>query len=99
LKRYKSTGRDQIPVELIQAGGEILSKIQKLINSTWNEKELPDQRKESVVPVHKKGVKTDCSNYRGISMPSTSHKIVSNILLSSLSPYVDEIIGDHQCGF
>jgi hypothetical protein len=30
---------------------------------------------------------------------STSYKILSNILLSRLSPYVDEIIGDHQCGF
>jgi hypothetical protein len=25
--------------------------------------------------------------------------MLSNILLSRLSPYVDEIIGDHQCGF
>ena len=24
---------------------------------------------------------------------------VSNILLSRLTPYADEIIGDHQCGF
>jgi hypothetical protein len=30
---------------------------------------------------------------------STTYKIVSNILLSSLSPYIDEIAGDHQCGF
>jgi hypothetical protein len=36
---------------------------------------------------------------RGISLLSTSYKILSNILLSKLSPYVDEIIGDHQCGF
>jgi hypothetical protein len=26
-------------------------------------------------------------------------KIVSNILLARLTPYVNEIIGDHQCGF
>jgi hypothetical protein len=26
-------------------------------------------------------------------------KILSNILLSRLIPYADEIIGDHQCGF
>jgi hypothetical protein len=32
LKRYKSPGSDQIPAELIQAGGEILrTKIHKLI--------------------------------------------------------------------
>jgi hypothetical protein len=27
------------------------------------------------------------------------NKILSNILLSRLSPYVDEIIGDNRCGF
>jgi hypothetical protein len=33
-KRYKSTGSDEIPAELIQAGGKILrSDIYKLINS------------------------------------------------------------------
>jgi hypothetical protein len=30
---------------------------------------------------------------------STSYKILSNILLCTLIPYADEIIGDHQCGF
>jgi hypothetical protein len=98
---YKSRGSDQIPAELIQAGGEILrSKIHKLIDSIWNKEELPDEWKESIiVPVHKNGDKTDCSNYRGTSLLSTSYKILSNILLSRLSPYIDEIIGYHQCGF
>jgi hypothetical protein len=70
LKKYKSPGRDQIPAELIQAGGEILlSEIHKLINSVRNKEELPDQWEESIiVPVHKKGDKTDCNSYRGISL-------------------------------
>jgi hypothetical protein len=60
LKIYKSPGRDRIPTELIEAGGEILrSKFHTLINSIWNKKKLPDQWKESIiVPVHKKGDKT-----------------------------------------
>jgi hypothetical protein len=58
------------------------------------------QWKESIIiPIHKKGDKTDSSNYRGTSLLSTLYKIVSNVLLSGLSPYVDEIIGDHQCAF
>jgi sorting nexin-29 len=66
----------------------------------WNKEELPHQWKEStVVPIHRKGGKTDCSNYLGISLLSTSYKMLSNILLSWLTPYADEIIGDHQCGF
>jgi hypothetical protein len=40
-----------------------------LINSIWNTEKLPDQWKESViVPVHKKGDNTDCSNYRGTAV-------------------------------
>jgi hypothetical protein len=101
LKRYKSPGVDQIPAELIQAGGETLrSEIHKLIKLILNKEELPHQSKESiVVPIDKKGDKTDCSNYRGISLLSTSYKILSNILLARLTPYADEIVRDHQCVF
>jgi hypothetical protein len=101
LKKYKSTGSDQIPAELIQAGGKmLLFAMHKLINCIWKKEELPDQWKESViVPILKKCNKTDCNNYHGISLLSTSYNILWNILLSRLSPYVDEIIGYHQCGF
>jgi hypothetical protein len=83
FKKYKSPGSDQIPAELIKARGEmLLSAIHKLINSIWNEEQLPDQWKESIiVPVYKKGDKTDCNNNRGISLLSTSYKILLNILL------------------
>jgi hypothetical protein len=89
LKRYKSPGSGPIPAEHIQAGGEILrSEIHKLVNFILYKEELPDQWKESIiVPVHKKSDKTDCSNYRGISLLSTSYKMLSNILLSRLSKY------------
>ena len=60
----------------------------------------PEEWKESIiVPIHKKGDKTDCNNYRGISLLPTTYKILSNILLSRLTPYAKEIIGDHQRGF
>jgi hypothetical protein len=46
FRGYKSPGSYQIPAESIQAAGEILrSEIDKLINSTWNKEELPDQCK------------------------------------------------------
>jgi hypothetical protein len=97
LKCYKSPGSDEIPAELIQAGGEKLcSEIHKLINFIWNKEELPDRTKEFIILlVYKNGDKTDCSNYRGISLLSTSYKILSNILLRRSSPCTDEIIGDH----
>jgi hypothetical protein len=61
LKSYKSLGSVQILAELIKAGGEMLcSEIHKLICSVWNKEALPQQWKESIiVPIHKKGDKTD----------------------------------------
>jgi len=60
---------------------------------------LPEGWKESIiVPIYKKGGKTDCRNYKGISLLSIMHTILSNILLSSFIPHAEEIIGDHQCG-
>jgi hypothetical protein len=44
---------DQIPAELILAGGETLRPdIHKLINSIWNKEELPDKWKESCIVPH-----------------------------------------------
>ena len=101
LKSHKSPGIDQIPAELIKAGGRTIRyEIHILIISIWNKEELPEEWKESnIVPIYKKGDKTDCSNYRCISLLPTTYSILSNILLSRLTPYAEEIIGDHQCGF
>jgi len=92
---------DQIPAELIKAGGRtICSEIHKLISSVWNKEVLPEGWMESIiVPIYKKGDKTNCSNYRGKSLLSSTYKIVSNILLSRFIPYAEEITGDHHCGF
>ena len=67
LKNHKSPGIDQIPAELIKAGGSIIRcAIHKLIVAIWNKEELPGNWKESIIVlIHKKGDKTDCSNYRG----------------------------------
>ena len=75
-------------------------QIHKLIVSIWNKEELPEEWKESIiVPIYKKGDKTDSNNYKGMSLLPATYKILSNLPLSSLTPYAEEIIGDHQCGF
>jgi len=101
LKSHKWPGIDQIPAELIKEGGRtIYLEIHKLIISISKKDKLPEDWKEwIIVPIHKKGDKTDCNNYRGISLLPATYKILSNILLSRLIPYATEIIGDHHCGF
>jgi hypothetical protein len=65
------------------------------LHQFWEERKLlPEEWKESIiVPTHKKGDKTDCNNYRGISHLPTTYNILSNILLSRLIPYAKGIIG------
>jgi hypothetical protein len=64
-----------------------------------NKEELPQQWKESIIiPFCKKGDTTDCNNYRGISFLSTANKILSNIFLARLTPYLNKIIGIIRVG-
>jgi hypothetical protein len=67
LGKYKSPGNDQIPAELIQAGGEmLLSVIHKLILYGIRKNCLISGRSLLFYQFTKKGDKTDCNNYRGI---------------------------------
>jgi len=69
-KGHKSPGTDQIPAEMIKAEGRtIRSEIHKLVCSIWNREELDEEWKEFIiVAIYKKGDKTDCRYYRGISL-------------------------------
>jgi hypothetical protein len=55
---------------MIQAGGEMLwSEFHELIHFNRNKKKLLDRRKQYIIePNYKKYDKTDCSNYRWISL-------------------------------
>ena len=79
LKSHISPGIDEIPTELIKAGGgTICGEIHKLITSIWKKEKLPEEWKESIiVPIHKKGDKTGCNNYSGISRLPTTYIICS----------------------
>ena len=83
---------------MIKLGGKTnRSVIHKVINSVWKKKELPEEWKEAIiVSVYNKGDKTDCNNCRGFSFWRTKYSVLSNILLSRLTPHAEK---DHQCGF
>ena len=66
LNSHKSPDRDQIPSELIKAGGKTIhSEIHKCINSIWNKEKLLEEWKESIIVAIYNG-KRNCRNYRGI---------------------------------
>ena len=94
LKINKSPRIDQIPAKLIKSRGiTIRYENHKLNISIWNKEEFHEEWKESIiVPIYKKGDRTNCSNCRNISLLLTMYKILSTILLSRLTPCEEEII-------
>jgi hypothetical protein len=99
LKSHKSPDIDQIPSELIKTEVKQFTQIHELISSICNKEERAEEWKESIfVSIYKMDGKRYFSNYRGISLSSNMYIILSNILLSKLNPYAEEIIGGHQLG-
>lgn len=101
LKRNKSPGSDGIHAELLKNAGESFTEhLHQLFQKIWTTFSMPSEWSLSMVtPIYKKGDKKDCKNYRGISVLNTTYKILSFILCERLKPYLNDIIGEYQCGF
>lgn len=101
LKNGKAPGEDQLSPELIKKGGGALTaQVHDIVCSVWEKETMPNDWKTGVIcPVFKKGDKTVCSNYRGITLLSCVYKIFSMILLDRLNVYAEEILSEHQSGF
>lgn len=101
LKSNKAPGKDEITAEILKKGGNVVTeKLWDIMLKIWEKEEIPAEWQEAVVvPIHKKGEKEECGNYRGISLLSIPYKVISKIILNRLEHYSNEVIGDHQAGF
>ena len=103
LKMGKSAGVDNIPAELVQAGGEAIIDILTIIcNKIWKAGEWPTTWTQSlVITLPKKGNLQLCQNsyYRTISLISHHSKGMLKIILNRLQPQAEEIIAEEQAGF
>ena len=84
LKNGKSAGVDNIPAELVQAGGEIIFiALTTICNKIWQSGEWPTPWTQSlVITLPKKGNLQQCQNYRTISPMSHASKVIQKILLN-----------------
>ena len=101
LKKVKSAGVDNIPAELVQAGGETMIDVSTdIYNRIWRTGEWPTPWTQSlVITLPKKGNLQLCQNYRTISLISHSSKVMLKIILNRLKPQAEEIIAEEQAGF
>ncbi|GFO35998.1 endonuclease-reverse transcriptase [Plakobranchus ocellatus] len=76
--------------------------LHNLLVCCWEKGKLPqDFRDAVIITIFKnKGEKSDCSNYRGITLLSIAGKVFARVLLNRLIPTIaEENLPESQCGF
>ena len=101
MKKGKSAGVDNIPAELVQAGGEdVIAALTTICDKIWQTGEWPTPWTQSlVITLPKKGNLQQCQNYRTISLFSHPSKVMLKIILNRLKPQAEKIITEEQAGF
>ncbi|BHF81270.1 hypothetical protein SprV_0702440000 [Sparganum proliferum] len=83
LRKNKAPGEDGIPAEIFKSCVDTLAScFHEVIERAWRDEVVPDDWGLGIlVPILKKGVKTRCENYRGISLIDVAAKIFAIVLL------------------
>uniref|UniRef100_UPI003AF544FD reverse transcriptase domain-containing protein n=1 Tax=Thiolapillus sp. TaxID=2017437 RepID=UPI003AF544FD len=101
MKKGKSAEVDNIPAELVQAGGgDVITALTTICNKIWQTGKWPTPWTQSlVITLSKKGNLQQCQNYRTISLISHPSKVMLKIILNRLKPQAEKIIDEEQAGF
>ena len=72
----------------------------ELVIQILEEERIPEEWKETIiVPIHKRGGRDRCENYRGLALGNAAYKILSNIILGKIKPFIEKVMGDYQNAF
>ncbi|BHF83403.1 hypothetical protein SprV_0902654500 [Sparganum proliferum] len=101
LRNNKTPGEDGIPAEIYKSCVDTLApSLHEVIEQTWRDKVVPDDWGLGIlVPILKKGDKTRCENYRGISLIDVAVKISTIVLLKGFQAVRDSRRRPNQAGF
>ena len=102
LAKGKSPGKDNIPPEVIIEGKPVLLQpLYELLCLCWEEKEVPQSMRDSKISTlfKNKGDRSDCNNYRGISLLIIVGKVFARVILKCLQVLADRVLPECQCGF
>jgi hypothetical protein len=100
-KNMKSCGLDNLPMELWKFGGtELKIHLIELFNKIIDKNQMPQEWETGmVINIHKKGKKSKCENYIGITLLPTAYKLFANTIKNRLNEYLEDEMVEEQCGF
>ncbi|XP_018022180.1 uncharacterized protein LOC108678311 [Hyalella azteca] len=89
--------------QMSSKGGKraLLGPLHELLCLCWREGHVPqDMRDSKIITLYKnKGDRSDCNNYRGISLLSMVGKVFARVVLGRLQALADLVYPESQCGF
>ena len=94
----KASGGDGILVELFQIlKDDAVKVLHSICQQIWKTEQWPQQWKRSVfIPIPKKGIAKECSNYHTIALISHKSKVMLKILQARLQQYMNRELPDVQ---
>ena len=94
LQIKKATGVDKLSCKILKLGKPALQfPLTDLINLSIRTSTFPDYLKRAqLAPFHKKNNPMDKTNFRPVSVLTTTSKLYENILSEQLSLYFDDIL-------
>ena len=99
LKKGNSAGVDNIPAELVQAGGKAVFTALKTICNKILQTEWPTLWAQSLlITLPKKGNLQQYQNYQMIGLISHPPRVMLKIILKRLKPQVEKIMDEEQAG-
>ena len=107
MTNWKTPGADSLPVELLKLDDPtrepvILRHFHAILVRVWRGEEIPQEWKDVTIKVlYKKSDRSDCNNFRGISLVSHAGKVLLKIVANRLSDFCEaqQILPEEQCGF
>ena len=107
MHNWKAPGPHSLVVELLKIDGPaepiVLERFHAVLVGIWNGGEVPQQQWKYATTnvLYKESDRSNCNNYRGISLLSHAGKVLLKILANRRSYYCEAhgILSDKQCGF
>ncbi len=103
MLRVLNPTKDYLLAKFLGDAAEVITpSTGHIINMSIQTGKVPDELKmERVIPLHKKGSKSDPSNYRPVDILSALSKIVERIIQEQINEYIsnNNILYEMQSGF
>ena len=103
MKDNKALAPNSIRTKILKVHSKTLSKpLAELINLSLNQGKFPTILKiAKVIPIHKRGDKSECDNYRPTSLISTIRKLIEKTVHERLYSFLEkeQLLFEGQFGF